>query len=46
MWLGGDRRPIRLLSYSCGLSLLLYFFFKELFQIPLPVWGDLLGGLF
>ena len=46
MWLGGDRRPIRLLGYSCGLSLLLYFFFKELFQIPLPVWGDLLGGLF
>ena len=46
MWLGGDRRPVRLLGYSCGLSLLLYFFFKELFQIPIPVWGDLLGGLF
>jgi putative tricarboxylic transport membrane protein len=45
MWLGGDRRPFRLLGFPCGITLFLYFFFGELFQIPLPK-GDLLGGLF
>ena len=45
MWLNGDRRLFRLLGFSCGISLLLYLFFGELFQIPLPK-GDLLRGLF
>jgi len=45
MWLCGDRRPVRLFGFSCGMSLLLYVFFGELFQIPLPK-GDLLRGLF
>jgi len=45
MWLSGEHRPFRLLGFSCGISLLLYLFFGELFQIPLPK-GELLRGLF
>lgn len=45
MWLVGERRPFRLLGFSCGISLFLYLFFGELFQIPLPK-GDILRGLF
>jgi len=43
MWLTGEHRPFRLLGFSCGISLLLYLFFGELFQIPLPKMGLLWG---
>lgn len=45
MWLGGDHRRIPIVAYSVGLTLLLWVFFKEIFQIPLPV-GSLLKGVF
>lgn len=45
MWLSGERRPFRLLGFSCAIPLFLYFFFQELFQIPLPK-GDILRGVF
>jgi len=43
MWLTGEHRPFRILGFSCGISLLLYLFFGELFQIPLPKVGLLWG---
>ena len=43
MWLVGERRSFRLLGFSCGMSLLIYVFFGELFQIPLPKMGLLWG---
>lgn len=45
MWLCGERRPLRVLGFSCGIPLFLLIFFQELFQIPLPKLG-VLGGLF
>lgn len=45
MWLCGERRPLRVLGFSCGIPLFLLIFFQELFQIPLPKLG-FLGGLF
>lgn len=45
MLLCGERRPLRVLGFSCGIPLFLFFFFHELFQIPLPK-GGFLGGLF
>jgi hypothetical protein len=43
MWLCGERRPLRVLGFSCGIPLFLLIFFQELFQIPLPkldvFWG-------
>jgi hypothetical protein len=44
MVLCGERRPLRLLGFSCGIPLFLLFFFQELFQIPLPKGGFLGGG--
>jgi hypothetical protein len=45
MRLTGERRPFRLLGFSCGITILLYLFFGELFQIPLPKVGLLWGSI-
>jgi hypothetical protein len=45
MLLCGERRPLRILGYSCVIPVLLLLFFQELFQIPLPKLG-LLQGVF
>ena len=45
MLLCGERRPLRILGFSCGISIFLFLFFQKLFQIPLPMrWG--LWGVF
>ena len=43
MWLCGERRPLRVLGFSCGIPIFLLIFFQELFQIPLPKLGVLWG---
>lgn len=43
MWLCGERRPLRMVGFSCVISLLILLFFQELFQIPLPKLGFLQG---
>jgi hypothetical protein len=45
MWLCGDRHPLRVLGFSCGIPIFLLIFFQELFQIPLPKLG-VFGGMF
>lgn len=44
MWLVKERRPLIILGFSCGVTLLLFLFFGVLFQIPLPK-GTLLQGV-
>jgi len=45
MLLCGEKRPLRILGFSCGIPFFLFFFFQKLFQIPLPMgWG--LWGIF
>ena len=45
MLLCGERRPLRVLGFSCGIPIFLFLFFQKLFQIPLPMgWG--LWGVF
>ncbi|HCR98935.1 MULTISPECIES: tripartite tricarboxylate transporter TctB family protein [Halomonas] len=36
IWLGGERRPLILVSVSIGLPLVLYLFFTLFAQVPLP----------
>jgi putative tricarboxylic transport membrane protein len=43
MWLCGERRPLRIVGYSCAIPIFLLLFFQELFQIPLPKLGFLQG---
>jgi len=45
MLLCGERRPLRIVGFSCVIPLFLFFFFQRLFEIPLPMgWG--LWGIF
>lgn len=43
MLLCGERRPLRIIWFSCVIPTAILFFFQELFQIPLPKLGFLQG---
>lgn len=45
MLLCGERRPLRIVGFSCMIPILILLFFQGLFQIPLPKLG-LLQGVF
>jgi hypothetical protein len=43
MGMGGERRLTRIILFSLLLPLVLFYLFREVFQIPIPQWGIFQG---